>query len=457
MYDEEGKQLTKNPRATPSLIKSVTDGMHAQIAGDSSMTAFSFELFTWDVELDSPIDEAEFKSGAVFLSSQRSDANAVKPVGRRASRKPSSLLSNKRPRSNACVVTAKHEPIIDEATGEMHIENCVGRFLRPHQREGVEFMYRCVSGRKGEFTGCVLADSMGLGKTLQVISLLWTMIAAGEVKKALVAAPSSLVSMWRLEVRKWLGNERLPVCTVEAGPAAVPTIEDFLTSRLQRLIVISYDMLRKHAAEFTEKIDMLVLDEAHRLKENSSKTMQSLERIRCPRRLLLTGTPIQNNLMEFHSLMSFAVGGHGLLGNAGTFRRTFMDPINLARDRDASSEAVDTGRERASELARVCASYMLRRENTVLEAYLPKKREFTIFCSMSDVQRQLYGDVIKAVMPALMHARTGNVANQGSILGALSLLGQLAKKVREFIVVFVFFVCGWCGNSCTVHGATNSI
>ena len=63
----------------------------------------------------------------------------------------------------------------------------------------------------------------------------------------------------------------------------------------------------------------------------------------------------------------------------------------------------------------------------MLEAYLPKKREFTIFCAMSDVQRQLYGDVIKAVMPALMHARTGNVANQGSILGALSLLGQLAS------------------------------
>ena len=64
-----------------------------------------------------------------------------------------------------------------------------------------------------------------------------------------------------------------------------------------------------------------------------------------------------------------------------------MEPINLARDRDAPAEAVEIGRERASELARVTSAYMLRRENSVLEAYLPRKREFTVFCSMREVQR----------------------------------------------------------------------
>jgi DNA repair and recombination protein RAD54B len=98
--------------------------------------------------------------------------------------------------------------------------------LRPHQREGVKFLYESVMGLRNSddhrvYTGCLLADEMGLGKTLQCISLMWTLLQQGphgpHIKKVLVVCPATLVQSWSREIRKWLGNERLTSCTIQVG------------------------------------------------------------------------------------------------------------------------------------------------------------------------------------------------------------------------------------------------
>jgi len=92
----------------------------------------------------------------------------------------------------------------------------VSQYLRPHQREGVQFLYECVMGYRGHAgKGAILADSMGLGKTLQCISLLYTLLKQGPyggkpvIQRALVVCPSTLVKNWNKEFKKWLGSERL--------------------------------------------------------------------------------------------------------------------------------------------------------------------------------------------------------------------------------------------------------
>ena len=427
LLDEEAKRVVTS-RLTPALQETLA----ALEDATTPPSSFTFDVSTFEVELDQRISSREYTSGSVFLSS----SSCAAPGGRGgvlASHQHPSMVAFHAKKVRKTDSTAEdsgtvpklvtRKPILD-STGKMHIENCVLRYLRPHQVDGVEFMYRCVSGRRAQgFTGCILADSMGLGKTLQVLALMWTMLAAGEVSKAVVAAPSSLVAMWRDEVQKWLGKERLIAHVVQAGPKANDVVDSFCSSRLQKLLVISYDMVRKLGPTLgSAGIDLLVLDEAHRLKENN-KTMVALEAMRSSRRILVTGTPIQNNLMEFHALMSFATGSHALLGTPSAFRKVFMLPISEAKDRDASEQTVALGMDRASELARLSSSYMLRRENSVLQSYLPRKREFTVFCRMSTVQRRLYGAVVDSVLRIV---RMGGFV-QTTTLGALQMLAQIAS------------------------------
>lgn len=124
---------------------------------------------------------------------------------------------------------------LDESKKLVHIvvDPILGTVLRPHQREGVQFMYDCVTGsRINEFSGCIMvsnhcicsllqADEMGLGKTLQCITLLWTLIKQGPeasptINKAVIVCPSSLVKNWDKEIRKWLGG-RLNSRPIDSG------------------------------------------------------------------------------------------------------------------------------------------------------------------------------------------------------------------------------------------------
>ncbi|CAB1324051.1 unnamed protein product [Coregonus sp. 'balchen'] len=177
--------------------------------------------------------------------------------------------------------------------------------------KGVKFLWDCVTGRRiADSYGCIMADEMGLGKTLQCIALMWTLLrqspdAKPEIDKAIVVSPSSLVRNWYNEVGKWLGGRITPVA-IDGGSKE----------------------------EIDRKID--------------NQTYQALNAMSAQRRVLISGTPIQNDLLEYFSLVHFV--NAGILGTAQEFKKRFELPILKGRDADASGKDRQAGEEKLKEL-----------------------------------------------------------------------------------------------------------
>ena len=152
--------------------------------------------------------------------------------------------------------------------------------LRPHQRDGVQFIWEAVMGRRGTLgRGCILADDMGLGKTLQTISVIWTLLRQSphrrpELSSAIVICPTSLVLNWAAEVRKWLDGRLEP--TVVTSDVKRETVERrlraFQARRHLALLLISYESMLSNAELMLRgEYGLVVCDEAHRLKNSETQ------------------------------------------------------------------------------------------------------------------------------------------------------------------------------------------
>lgn len=158
---------------------------------------------------------------------------------------------------------------------EVHVvvDPHLSKILRPHQREGVKFLYDCVTGNKIEGShGCIMADEMGLGKTLQCITLLWTLLRQSPdggqtIRKAMIVSPSSLVKNWHKEISKWLGS-RLSATAIESGSKEEidRQLEQFVLQEGRRLpcpvLILSYETFRLHASVLHKgSADLIICDE----------------------------------------------------------------------------------------------------------------------------------------------------------------------------------------------------
>lgn len=289
------------------------------------------------------------------------------------------------------------------------IDPKLAKVLRPHQIEGVKFMYRCTTGMIDEkANGCIMADEMGLGKTLQCITLLWTLLKqspdAGKttIQKAIVVCPSSLVKNWANELVKWLGPGAITPFAID-GKATKEQLNQQLKqwaissgrAVTRPVIIVSYETLRLNVEELKHcKIGLLLADEGHRLKNGESQTFTALNSLNVQRRIILSGTPIQNDLSEYFALISFA--NPGLLGTRLEFRKRFEIPILRGRDADASDKDRQRGDECLSELLGVVNKFIIRRSNDLLSKYLPLKYEHVVFCSSAPFQNDLYNYFIKS-------------------------------------------------------------
>ncbi|KAJ9705019.1 hypothetical protein PVL29_003185 [Vitis rotundifolia] len=277
------------------------------------------------------------------------------------------------------------------------------RFLRPHQREGVQFMFDCVSGLSStaNISGCILADDMGLGKTLQSITLLYTLLRQGfdgkpMVKKAIIVTPTSLVSNWEAEIKKWVGERVQLVALCESTRDDVVFGIDSFTSPHSPLqvLIVSYETFRMHSSKFSHSgsCDLLICDEAHRLKNDQTLTNRALAALACKRRILLSGTPMQNDLEEFFAMVNFT--NPGILGDATYFRRYYETPIICGREPTAIEEEKKLGAERSAELSSKVNQFILRRTNALLSNHLPPKIVEVVCCRLSPLQSELYNHFI---------------------------------------------------------------
>ncbi|KAI0217206.1 DNA-dependent ATPase protein rad54 [Massospora cicadina] len=273
----------------------------------------------------------------------------------------------------------------------------LAKVLRPHQVEGVKFLYNCVTGRQVEGAyGCIMADEMGLGKTLQCITLLWTLLKQSPIPRKVTADKVVIACPM-----KWLGEGKIKPITCDHKASALHTAKEQLKMDLQRflgisrrnsgneVLIISYETLRGNVEELGKQpIGLLLCDEGHRLKNASNQTYLALNSLNVKRRVVLTGTPIQNDLSEYFALLNFA--NPNLLGTPSEFRRNYETPIMLGRDALATERERQVGDEKLQQLNTLVGPCIIRRTNDLLSKYLPTKYEHVVFCKLSPVQKRLY-------------------------------------------------------------------
>ena len=362
----------------------------------------------------------------------------------------------------------------------IEVPHLVCKWLRPHQREGVKFMAECVLGLRnlggapspppapkfatsgGEEgaegapsapppppactqhagAGAILADDMGLGKTLQSVGLIYTLLTQGFLRgspvarKVIIVTPTSLVANWRNEIDKWLGKGVLNVVALsEVGKDNIECGMDTYTAwnSKSHVLIVSYDTFRRYVDRLKKPglCDLLICDEAHRLKNNKTSTYTALDALPCKRRVLLSGTPMQNDLSEFFSMINFT--NRGIIGDRKAFRKYYELPILMGREPECLEEEAATGAERSAELSAIVNQFVLRRTNVLLKKHLPPKVIQIVCVRPSALQVALYQHFLasKSVRSLTTGDDEGSSSRSGGGLQPLPLITSLKKLVNH--------------------------
>ncbi len=330
-----------------------------------------------------------------------------------------------------------YEPLIlwqsmegsDDPPHSVSVDPRLCKFLRPHQREGVQFMYECVMGaRDFDGSGCILADDMGLGKTLQSIAVMWTLLTQGQekgtptAKRCIVVCPTSLVKNWESEIIMWLnGDCKCLALSESTRKDVISTITLFLSTPQYKVLILSYETFRIHSSQFTSgkhsgsPCDLMICDEAHRLKNCETATSRALAALPCRRRILLSGTPMQNDLDEFYAMVDFT--NPGVLGTPQHFRKHYLNPILIGREPGATESEERRALLAQNTMSRIVNEFILRRTNTLNAQHLPPKLTQVVACRLTDIQESMYRHLLnsKEVNHILSGKQTNVLAQIGTI------------------------------------------
>lgn len=282
--------------------------------------------------------------------------------------------------------------------------------LRPYQKQGVAWLQFL---RENGFGG-ILADEMGLGKTLQTLAFIEALRAAGPRPPCLIVCPTSLVFNWVAEAAKF--TPRLKVLALH-GP---DRHAHFGLIAQHDVIVTSYGLIRRDAEKYRGfEFDTVVLDEAQHIKNRQTQNAQAVKMVRARHRLVLTGTPLENSVLDLWSIFDFLMPGY--LGTAADFRERYEQPIT--RDKNVEAQA---------RLARRLRPFLLRRLKRDVAADLPAKLEQVSFCELTPEQRAVYQQVIEASRKEVLAAvgAQGLAKSRMVVLTALLRLRQVCCDLR---------------------------
>lgn len=306
-----------------------------------------------------------------------------------------------------------------------------GGTMRSYQLEGLEWM---VSLYNNGING-ILADEMGLGKTIQTIAMLAHLWENKSYGPFLIAAPLSTTSNWVAEFEKWTPS--MPVMLYHGDKKER---ERLRKTRLRNpgtadfpIMVTSYEICmndRKYLTSFGWQF--IIIDEGHRIKNLDCRLIRELQQFQSANRLLITGTPLQNNLVELWSLLHF------LLPTVFDKLSTFESWFDFSGLKDKSSFEQLLSEERQQYLVKslhaVLKPFLLRRVKTDVESLMPKKREYVLYAPLTSMQRELYQAILDGTSRSYLEEKAverlsiGLSSRAGTPLSICSTSGGLKRK-----------------------------
>ncbi|KAJ9474791.1 TATA-binding protein-associated factor MOT1 [Pseudozyma hubeiensis] len=288
--------------------------------------------------------------------------------------------------------------------------------LRKYQQDGVNWMAFLA---KYQLHG-ILCDDMGLGKTLQSICILsskhferaerYRLTQAADAKPlpSLIICPPTLTGHWCHEIKQYANNLR-PLLY-----SGLPAERARLQGEIHRYdaVVLSYDVVRNDIAALSQiSWNYCILDEGHIIRSAKTKTTKAVKLIRANHRLLLSGTPIQNNVLELWSLFDFLMPG--FLGTERSFHERFGKPIIASRDGKLSAKEQEAAALALEALHKQVLPFLLRRLKEDVLDDLPPKIIQDIECDLGEIQKQLYDDFSKEQNEDEAEAFAGSAASSG--------------------------------------------
>ncbi|MFQ3213867.1 MAG: SNF2 family DNA or RNA helicase [Marivirga sp.] len=287
--------------------------------------------------------------------------------------------------------------------------NFIGE-LRPYQRAGFNWLQFL---NAYNFGGC-LADDMGLGKTVQTLAMLQSEKEGGRTNANLLVMPTSLIYNWHNEANKFTPDLKIFNYT------GTNRIKDASQFDGYDLVLTSYGITRLDIEILSDYyFNYIILDESQAIKNPDSNIAKSVKKLKSRRRLVLTGTPVENSTMDLWSQMSFV--NPGLLGNKTFFRDEFVTPIEKKQDELKSAK-----------LATLIKPFILRRHKSQVATELPDKIENIHYSTMTTMQEDKYEEVKAFYRDKILEhiEKNGLKKSQMLLLQGLTQLRQIANHPK---------------------------
>ncbi|KAK5112689.1 hypothetical protein LTR85_011200 [Meristemomyces frigidus] len=358
-------------------------------------------------------------------------------------------------------------PIRADGYDPIYIHPNIARKMKPHQIDGVRFLWREITwpGDEGA-QGCLLAHTMGLGKTMQTITLLVALVEASESRSSgvrkqlpahlrrpkdhqdkrqlriLILCPPSLLQNWQREIEQWAPKKRIGnIFTVTSGKdPQIKEIEGWY--KVGGVLLMGYSLFRgfiirkegKRSSDVASKLDKMLLegpevvvaDEAHNLKNTKAGISQAANAVNTQTRIALTGTPMSNDVQEIYALVSWVAPGY--LGEPQEFRANYGEPIAQGTYEDSTRYEKRKSVMKLTVLHDQIKPKVNRADITVLRGSLKPKVEFVITVPLTELQQTVYKRYVAALLGGGKNAK----ASQVTIFSWLAVLGLLTNHPSAF-------------------------
>lgn len=326
-----------------------------------------------------------------------------------------------------------------------------GFSLKDHQKEGVAWLQHLY---KSKASGCLMADDMGLGKTLQILYLIdWHSRKYANHKPYLIVAPITLLENRKNEYERFFMQPRMKI-NMLTSKDVTRKFDKSIVDKMQKMDIIltNYESLRISQLNFCAvEFDVVALDEAQKIKSPGTLVTNAAKALKCNFKIAMTGTPVENSLLDLWCIMDFCVPG--LLGNAKAFAAQYQNPL-----KKEDNDIVALGNEVHDKLG----VYFMRRLKKDAAKDLPDKIELKEKVLMPPVQKEAYASVVNdytsGIQPnmlvTIMHLRevsehpylydstllnheTDEIVETSARLQATIKFLDEIKKKEEKVIIFV--------------------